>query len=255
MLKETLAIFPGISYRRQKYLKKNGIITWEDLLEKGREHFSPESWEILRNEVEKAIENYDKGNIAYFREIIDRRDHYLLYSDFRDRAAFLDIETTGMGTENEITLIGISNYRKNYRVFVNGINMGEESVTNFLKNFSIIVTFYGSRFDIPFISSKFPGLGEFIRSMVHVDLCILGHRVGFKGGLKTIERQIGLERERDIDGLTGFDAVVLWKKYRSGDMNALERLIRYNRRDVLNLVDLIEIEIRLMKEFYDLTWE
>ncbi|MGC8716337.1 MAG: ribonuclease H-like domain-containing protein, partial [Thermoplasmata archaeon] len=82
------------------------------------------------------------------------------------------------------------------------------------------------------------------------DLCFLGHRIGFKGGLKLIEKQVGIERENEISGLTGYDAVKLWNRYKSGDINSLITLIRYNRSDVLNLLKLIDIEIKMMKDFY-----
>jgi uncharacterized protein YprB with RNaseH-like and TPR domain len=53
--------------------------------------------------------------------------------------------------------------------------------------------------------------------------------------LKRIERQWGIDREDEIAGMTGFDAVLLWARYRHGDAAALQRLIAYNRADVVNL--------------------
>jgi uncharacterized protein YprB with RNaseH-like and TPR domain len=250
MLRNNLTIFPGISYKRQRYLRGRGIITWEDLLRNGKEHFPGYLWEEIENEIYMAIRNYDEGNIEYFKDAIDRKDYYILYHDFKGRSIFLDIETTGMSTENDITIIGISDSKKNYRVFVNGINLYEREIIPIISKYSILVTFYGTRFDVPFIYKKFRDLGEILLKMVHIDLCFLGHRVGFKGGLKSIEKQVGLEREDEIEGLTGFDAVRLWKEYKLGRIDSLIRLIRYNRRDVLNLIDLIEIEIKLMSEFY-----
>jgi len=58
--------------------------------------------------------------------------------------------------------------------------------------------------------------------------------------LKRIERQWGIIREDEIAGLTGFDAVLLWARYRHGDPTALQRLIAYNRADVVNLEVLLK---------------
>ncbi|MEM2116769.1 MAG: ribonuclease H-like domain-containing protein [Thermoplasmata archaeon] len=250
MLKDSLIIFSGISYKRQKHLKNKGIITWDDLLKKGKIYFSAENWKIIEEEIYRAMENFEKGNIDYFINLIEKRDHFIIYNDFKEKAVFLDIETTGLDFENDITILGISNYKRNYRVFVNGINLYEENIIPYLRNFKILVTFYGSKFDIPFIRKKYRILGDYLSNMVHIDLCFLGHRVGFKGGLKSIEKQVGIWREEEIKNLGGYDAVKLWIDYKNGKREALIKLIKYNRRDVLNLINLIEIEISLMNQFY-----
>ena len=59
-------------------------------------------------------------------------------------------------------------------------------------------------------------------------------------GLKRIERQWGIDRGDEIAGLTGFDAVLLWARHRHGDAAALQRLIAYNRADVVNLEVLLQ---------------
>jgi uncharacterized protein YprB with RNaseH-like and TPR domain len=54
------------------------------------------------------------------------------------------------------------------------------------------------------------------------------------GGLKSVERQLGIQRElTDIDGWV---AVQLWESYvQYDDKESLSRLLAYNREDVLNL--------------------
>ena len=73
-----------------------------------------------------------------------------------------------------------------------------------------------------------------------IDLRLFLHRLGYHGGLKRIERQWGIDREDEIVGLTGFDAVLLWARYRHGDAAALQRLMAYNRADVVNLEVLLK---------------
>jgi uncharacterized protein YprB with RNaseH-like and TPR domain len=63
--------------------------------------------------------------------------------------------------------------------------------------------------------------------------------LGFKGGLKGCERQLGLDRG-DLKDIDGFFAVLLWGEYqRTGDQKALDTLLAYNIQDTINLENLI----------------
>ena len=73
-------------------------------------------------------------------------------------------------------------------------------------------------------------------------------RIGYNGGLKNIEKLLGISRSKDTEDLTGFDAVRLWKQYERGDMNALEKLVKYNREDIVNLKTIIELTYPKMVE-------
>jgi uncharacterized protein YprB with RNaseH-like and TPR domain len=77
---------------------------------------------------------------------------------------------------------------------------------------------------------------------------VLLHHLGYHGGLKRIEHQWGIVREDGVAGLTGFDAVLLWARYRRGDSEALERLIAYNRADVVNLEVLLKRGYELARD-------
>jgi hypothetical protein len=57
--------------------------------------------------------------------------------------------------------------------------------------------------------------------------------VGLTGGLKTIEGEVGIDRDRP--DLSGRDAVRLWRQYERGDDAALDTLVSYNREDTENL--------------------
>jgi uncharacterized protein YprB with RNaseH-like and TPR domain len=62
-----------------------------------------------------------------------------------------------------------------------------------------------------------------------------------------IEKEIGLNRDPEIEGLNGYDAVLLWKAHQWGDREALGRLLRYNGADIVNLKPLMEMCYRKMK--------
>ena len=73
-------------------------------------------------------------------------------------------------------------------------------------------------------------------------------RIGYNGGLKHIEKLFGISRSEDTEGLTGFDAVRLWKQYERGDQEALDKLIEHNREDLMNLKTIIELTYTKMVE-------
>ena len=64
--------------------------------------------------------------------------------------------------------------------------------------------------------------------------------LGLRGGLKKIEKAIGLDRDDDLCLLSGRDAVNLSNMAQDGEPNALETLIRYNAEDVASLPGLAE---------------
>ncbi len=100
----------------------------------------------------------------------------------------------------------------------------------------MLVTFFGTGFDIPFLKRSFPNLPF---PHLHVDLCYLYKRLGLRGGLKSIEVQMGIQRSSGTAGLSGWDAVRLWNEYRRGRQASLDTLLAYNGDDVRNMTDLL----------------
>ena len=75
---------------------------------------------------------------------------------------------------------------------------------------------------------------------IHLDLLHPLRHLGYRGGLKAIEAEMGIERSEETIGLHGFDAVRLWHAYQAGDDEALDILLEYNMEDVVNLEPLAE---------------
>jgi uncharacterized protein YprB with RNaseH-like and TPR domain len=76
-------------------------------------------------------------------------------------------------------------------------------------------------------------------------------RIGYSGGLKRVETQLGLQRSERTRGLDGWDAVRLWNEYRRGSWEALSLLLQYNEEDVVNMRPLLEFGYR---ELHARTW-
>src|SRR5208282_2720275 len=107
------------------------------------------------------------------------------------------------------------------------------------------VTFNGSGFDLRFLKNTFPNL---VLPPIHIDLRWMSKRLGYSGGLKELERSLGIARKAETAEINGFDATVLWAKYLRGDNAALESLINYNTEDVVHLKAIMEICYDKMSE-------
>jgi hypothetical protein len=154
--------------------------------------------------------------------------------------AYLDIETTGLSCQYaEITVIGIylANGSESRLVQLVGREVTVDNLLEALKEVRTIYTYNGSRFDLPFI---YGSLGIDLETVAnHHDLMYDCWRSNLFGGFKAVEQQLGIPRQ--LQGITGLDAVLLWQRYRDyGDQNALELLLQYNREDVMNLKALRE---------------
>ena len=155
--------------------------------------------------------------------------------------AYLDIETTGLAPSGcEITVIGIYLCNGDDTEFVQfvGRDVTADSVQEALKGVKVLYTYNGSRFDLPFIHSK---LGiNLAERVTHHDLMYHCWRKNLFGGLKAVERQLGLKRK--LPDMNGYEAVRLWWKYvDSFDLDALNTLLEYNKEDVINLKTLKDI--------------
>ncbi len=118
-----------------------------------------------------------------------------------------------------------------------GGEITEANLLEALSGTAVIYTYNGSRFDLPFIDCALGiNLEECFR---HHDLMYDCWRQNLYGGFKAVERRLGIKRElTEVDGL---EAVRLWWRYRdSFDLEALDRLLKYNREDVINLKTLKE---------------
>ena len=108
----------------------------------------------------------------------------------------------------------------------------EQRLLKALKGVDEIYSYNGSRFDLPFIEAK---LGIDLAGLVrHTDLMYDCWEKDLKGGLKVVERILGIDRK--LQGVDGYIAVQLWWEYvNNNDTRALQTLLDYNKEDVANL--------------------
>ncbi len=240
MIRHTFSVLKGVGERLERRLWSCGIVTWEEFLETdrvpgiGREKkplFDEALWRF-----KGALEGRDS---RFFSTEVRRREHWRLLPEFKGRVLCLDIETNGLepGRGGHVTVVGFYD-GKEWSCLVKGRDLTRENIQRRLDRYDLLVTFYGTAFDIPFLLRTIPGLRV---DLPHFDLCFAARRLGLKGGLKGLERRFGIRRDESVQGLDGYDAVLLWHRYRRGSKEALQLLMRYNMEDTKNLLPLSHI--------------
>jgi uncharacterized protein YprB with RNaseH-like and TPR domain len=229
MLKNTFHHIRGIGSTTERRLWDAGILSWEDLLNGSAPLLSRKKRQTLTAAIEESIQHLEARNPHYFGQRLPSNQCWRLFKDFRDRIAYLDIETTGL--EGEITTIAL--YDGQFiRTYVRGRNLNP--FQDDIYEYDVIVTYNGKCFDVPFIESDL----DMKLNQVHIDLRYLLKSVGFSGGIKGCERKAGIER-RDVAGLEGYHAPILWEQYKDGNRKALVTLLAYNCQDTINLETLM----------------
>jgi uncharacterized protein len=237
LLEHTFVHIPGIGSKTEQGIWARGLLTWEDFLRYDREVFSEERDRFIRRELESSQSHREE--LDFFWQRLPSGEKWRVFGAFQPKAVYLDIETTGTFQGfDEITLIGTYDGQQ-VRTFINGTTLDEFETA--LAPDALLVTYNGTGFDLPVIRRWFRHLHL---PPAHIDLRYLLQRLGYQGGLKAIEKKLGITRDPDLDGLDGYDAVMLWKAYQWGDEPSLQRLIRYNTLDIINLEPLMEFCFR-----------
>ena len=235
MLRATFLHLPGIGPATEADLWQSGFRDWQDLFERpGSLGVSAATRARLRKELERSERALAERDAGWFARRLPNREHWRLFPAFAAETAYLDIETTGLSPYGGIVTVVTVHGGGSTRTFVAGDDL--EELPAYLQRYQVLVTFNGSRFDVPFLLASFP---QMLVPPAHIDLRFLLYRIGHAGGLKRIEQRLGLGDRSGVEGIDGLDAVRLWQEYRRGSSSALDRLVRYNRADTVNLEPLL----------------
>ncbi len=246
MIRHTFSVLDGVGERLERKLWRRGILTWEDFVREDPLPFIPQQKStVMKETILYFSEELARSNPEPFNAFLRPREHWRLFDSFKSDIVCLDIETNGLPPDRggEVTVVGLFDNRQ-WRCLVKGENLTAESLEEALSGCKLLVTFFGSTFDVPFLRKCFPGLRM---NMPHFDICYGARRVGLRGGLKKLEVSAGLSRADEVRGMDGYDAVILWRRWLRGDTRALDLLLRYNREDTVNLLPLAERIYRLLR--------
>lgn len=232
MLENTFMHLQGVGQKTEARYWDAGIHSWENFKQPLPIHISARQAHLIRDHLDESKANL-AGNPLYFSAMLPSNQHWRLFPHYIKSTAYLDIETTGLsGYSDHITTIALYDGTQ-IKYYVYGDNL-EQFVVD-IGQFNLLITYNGKSFDIPFIENYF----GITLNTAQIDLRYILNSLGYKGGLKGCEKQLGLDRG-ELDGVDGYFAVLLWQEYKkSGDSKALETLLAYNIEDVVNLESLM----------------
>ncbi len=224
MITNSFIFLERIGNRLEQKIWKNGVYDWDSFLKrsnvKGLSRHRKLYYDRKILNARKALYNFDS---VYFLELLPQSEMWRLYGFFKEDAVFLDIETTGLSNKNnDITVFGLYD-GINTKIVIKGINLNYNILKNELKKYKLIVTFNGASFDLPFIEKRYPNL---LPEIPNFDVKAVTDKLGLKGGLKNIEKSLGIKRNAIVDNFYGGDALTLWRMYRAtGDDYYLNLLV------------------------------
>jgi uncharacterized protein YprB with RNaseH-like and TPR domain len=223
---------PGVGATTERRLWEHGVTHWDEFEGDGPGIGSVTAENIYAF-IDEARAALDDGDTSYFADAFPNNALWRLYENVAGDVAYFDIETTGLDKRTSyVTTVSVHHCGET-TTLVRGDDLTAENLADLL-DASLLVSFNGKCFDAPFLEHEF----DCAFDAPHLDLLYLCERLDLTGGLKQVERDLGIDRDgMDVDGR---EAVRLWHRYESGDEAALDRLIRYNRLDTRNLEALLE---------------
>lgn len=236
MLHHTFCHIPGIGTKTEQKLWEKGITRWDNWNNSPSARLSAAIRQDAARVLAASVPAL-KNDPSFFTAKLASTEPWRIFPHYKDQTAYLDIETTGLEDFAEVTTIALYDGNE-VHTYINGKNL--EDFVDDIEQYKVIVSYNGKSFDVPFLERYF----RIKLNHAQIDLRYVLARLGFKGGLKGCEKQLGLNRG-SLDGVDGYFAVLLWHRYiQKNDARALETLLAYNIEDTVNLE-------RLMVEAYN----
>lgn len=246
MLTSTFVLLQGVGPVTERRWWQDGVLDWHHFVDRSRiPGLSPDRKSLYNEELSRALTAFEERDFSALAARLPTREHWRFYDTCRSTTLYLDIETTGLSPHDPagaVTVVGLHQNGSTITL-VQGDTLTPDRLQAELDRCTLLVTFFGSVFDVPYLRATFPCLRF---PMPHFDLCLAARRVGMRGGLKHLEQELGLERASALRGLDGQDAVRLWTQWCLGDQSALDRLLAYNRADTETLVPLAALVYKEM---------
>ena len=265
MLRHTFLCFPGITPTRERRLWAAGVKEWSGLESAAAAGVLKADHAALSAMVPEYERRLEIGDAEFFERRLKGAQKLRLIHDFHGNMAAVDIETSGTNIDAGVTtIIGLCT-PDGFHSYVAGSDL--EQAPALLAKHAMLVTFNGARFDLPILREEFGGAWGYSglkkedtdwgggqpmlfdtlpappAAQAHVDLMVGMREIGYRGGLKKIEKAIGLARPEGIEGFDGYAAVMTWRRWLAVQPQAdaevahlLKRLIAYNLYDCVSLL-------------------
>ena len=240
-LENTYIAVDGVGEKTERKLWASGARRWSEF---DRSLCGPTTADRIESFIERARPRLADEDATFFDRELPDSERWRLYENFREEACFFDIETTGLNhTYDDVTCVSAHRGGRT-ETLVRGDDLTAENLRELL-DAPLLITFNGARFDVPFLETSF----DFAIDAPHLDLMYPCKRAGLTGGLKAIEPEVGVERDRP--DISGEDAVRLWREHERGVDGSLDTLVSYNREDTVNLQQVADTAIeRLDRQLF-----
>jgi len=233
MLQNTFMHIQSIGAITEQRLWEAGLRDWDAFSDDISIPLSAKRKYFLQKGIAESRDHLCQNNPVYFSKCLPANQSWRIFPEFRKSLVYLDIETTGLDRHCEsITTIALYNGHE-VKTYVHRQNL--DDFIEEIYHYNVIVTYNGKSFDIPFIESFF----NIRLDHAQIDLRYVLYSLGYRGGLKGVEHQLGTDRGnlRDVDG---FFAVLLWEEFiKTKNRRTLETLLAYNVQDTINLESLL----------------
>lgn len=253
MISHTFQVLPSVGAKKERAIWDQGVRTWDDFLAADSVGtMKPDAKQRGDAVLMQASEMLDDRDCRGLADMLPKGETWRLFDRFKDDAVYLDIETDGLSRDALVTVVTVHG-RGDTVTLTEGIDLTPDALSDAIDGASMIVSFNGSCFDVPVLRNSFPSVDFDIPQF---DLRFASRKVGYRGGLKPLEIELGISRSEDIEGVDGAEAVRLWKMWeRHNDRDALDILTEYNRADTVNLERIADIIYgRLVKEHACYYW-
>ncbi|MFD1586567.1 ribonuclease H-like domain-containing protein [Halorientalis brevis] len=221
----------GVGEKTERKLWQAGVTHWDEF---EGSVVGETTADRIRSFIDTARDRLAANDARYFDQEFPSSERWRLYENFRENACFFDIETTGLDERrDEVTTVSL-HQAGDTTTLIRGDDLTAENLRAAFADADLLVTFNGARFDVPFLEHSF----DVSLDHPHLDLMYPCKQLGLSGGLKQIEQDVGIERDRP--DISGRDAVRLWREHERGEDGSLETLVSYNREDTVNLKTLSE---------------
>jgi hypothetical protein len=231
MLRASFVCLPGIGEEAEQRLWRAGCLQWGQFEALGKSLFSKRKSQQLAEAIQEAEQALAWRRPDYFLYRLPSAHQGRVLGDFHKDIGYLDVETTGLSSRDVITTAVLCR-PGGLHLYINGQNLFD--LIEDLAKCQLLVTFNGTRFDLPFVKKAL----RMDLLIPHLDLMPVLRAMGHRGGLKAVEKRVGLKRA--LGDVNGGAAVDLWTRFREqGDMPSLRKLLDYNIEDARSLEHLL----------------
>lgn len=235
LIRKSFVHLAGVGPKTEAQLWRQGVGDWDELRAKAPRIFKGRRLDGILAALDASLEAWGRRDLYFFHQALPGNERWRMVPGGFEDVAYLDIEATGGSFPPVCHSTAVAFYFRGEVLQEHETAKKRALIDRILAEASMLCTFNGGGYDVPFLSQeygmRFP--------IAHVDLCPWLRRLGFRGGLKAIQKALPHLHQRASMDIDGFDAVKLWALHLRGVEGALDTLMTYNAEDTLILEPLL----------------